>query len=77
MLNLGGFTRATIRVLGQMCCRHHMLYHVERRRLLLVCAHCGYESPGWDLGPARPISRYSGDVGRHVLNRSQARPSAV
>ena len=45
---------------GQMWCAlrgHNVLLRIETRRMSLECAHCGYESPGWDLGSvSRPRS---------------------
>ncbi len=31
---------------------HDALLHFEQERLSLVCASCGYETPGWDLTSA-------------------------
>ncbi len=43
---------------------HDSLVHFEKGRLSLLCASCGYESPGWDVKsapvtavPARVASR--------------------
>jgi hypothetical protein len=36
---------------------HTLMLAFERHRLLLRCDHCGYESPGWEIGPPalRPL----------------------
>jgi len=33
---------------------HDGLLHFEQGRLSLICASCGYETPGWDLSATRP-----------------------
>jgi len=33
---------------------HDGLLHFEQGRLSLICASCGHETPGWDLGATRP-----------------------
>lgn len=48
------------RKLGQLTCGvsgHDMLMHYEHKRLSLVCASCGYESPGWSVSgsPVRTV----------------------
>jgi hypothetical protein len=30
---------------------HHPVFHFERDRLSLRCLWCGYQTPGWNLGP--------------------------
>lgn len=37
---------------------HSLMLAFRRDRLLLHCADCGYESPGWEIGarPRRPIA---------------------
>jgi hypothetical protein len=32
---------------------HDSLRHFERGRISLKCVMCGYETPGWEVGPAR------------------------
>ena len=57
-----GVSRAQ-RVLGrgnQLLCGiagHSLMLAFKRNRLLLRCADCGYESPGWEIGtrPLRPV----------------------
>ncbi|HWQ00052.1 MAG TPA: hypothetical protein VNK92_06240 [Vicinamibacterales bacterium] len=48
---------------------HDSLLHFEANRVLLRCTSCGYESPGWEIGPRRPRLRFEGDVERHLLRR--------
>lgn len=36
---------------------HDALLHFEQGRLSLVCASCGYETPGWDLNAVPPCSQ--------------------
>jgi hypothetical protein len=36
---------------------HESLMHFEAARLSMKCTTCGYETPGWDLKPARPTVR--------------------
>ena len=37
---------------------HSLMLAFKRDRLLLQCADCGYESPGWEIGsrPGRPVA---------------------
>jgi hypothetical protein len=46
---------------------HDALLHFHDNRVALVCASCGYESPGWDVGQRRPRIRFHGDSRRHSL----------
>lgn len=32
---------------------HDVLLHFEDGRMSLQCSSCGYESPGWEIRPAR------------------------
>ena len=32
---------------------HDALLHFTHGRLSLLCSSCGYETPGWDVAPAR------------------------
>jgi hypothetical protein len=50
---------------------HDNLLQFEECRVFLRCASCGHESPGWELGRARPAVRQAGDSRRHVLARSE------
>jgi len=39
---------------GQFLCAirgHELFMYFEPRRLSLRCASCGYDSPGWEIGP--------------------------
>jgi hypothetical protein len=46
---------------------HDTMLHFEQSRVMLVCASCGHESPGWDLGQRRPRVRFQGDARRHLV----------
>ena len=53
------FTRA-YDVVRQFVCGlhgHDALLHFETARLSMRCTTCGYETPGWDLKPARPVQK--------------------
>jgi len=50
---------------------HDNLLQFEEYRVFLRCASCGHESPGWELGRARPAVRLAGDAHRHVLARPE------
>ena len=53
---LAQFFQRTARRAGQIGCGirgHNALLRFEPARLSLECATCGYESPGWELGPTR------------------------
>jgi hypothetical protein len=69
----GLFGRLTAR-LGQILCGlhgHDSVLHFEQNRVLLRCTSCGYDSPGWDVGPRRPRVRFEGDQRRHPIAASQ------
>src|SRR5512134_895616 len=51
---------------------HDSVLHFEANRVLLRCTSCGYDSPGWDVGHARPRTVFEGDAERHLL-----RPEAM
>ncbi len=57
---LAQFFRRISKRVGQIRCGmtgHDVLLRYQPTRLSLQCATCGYESPGWELGPARaPLS---------------------
>jgi len=49
----------------QMLCGlhgHDNLLQFEHERMYLRCASCGYESPGWELTEAPPVSSVPDDV---------------
>jgi hypothetical protein len=52
---------------------HDSVLHFEENRVLLRCTSCGYDSPGWDVGHARPRLVLEGDAQRHLL-RPEALP---
>lgn len=47
----GVVSRASLQLRQFMCGLHghDTLMHFERGRISLLCASCGYESPGWDV----------------------------
>jgi hypothetical protein len=47
----GVIVRAAVQVRQFMCGLHghDTLKHFERGRISLLCASCGYETPGWDV----------------------------
>ncbi len=45
---------------------HYVMLHFEPNKLSLQCAHCGYETQGWEVG--RPMTA------RRQTNNPQARP---
>jgi hypothetical protein len=51
---MGVIDRASTRVRRFLCGLHghDALLHFEQGRLSLVCASCGYQTPGWDLTSA-------------------------
>jgi len=49
---------------------HDTMLHFEQSRVMLVCASCGHESPGWDLGQRRPRVRFQGDAARHMATEN-------
>ncbi len=51
---------------------HDSVLHFEQNKVLLRCTSCGYDSPGWDVGHARPRVVFEGDAQRHLL-----RPEAM
>ncbi len=73
------FSRATRRA-GQVRCGlsgHCVLLRFEPRRLSLHCSLCGYESPGWDIGPrARAVFLCSRSRSRRRLRRDIRRRAA-
>ena len=66
---LGPWRRATMTFKGVTCTsrRHDRRVHLRARQITLRCPTCGYESPGWRLGPERPQLRFAGDPHRHDL----------
>lgn len=46
---------------------HDSVLHFEENRVLLRCTSCGYDSPGWAVGQARPRQVFEGDAERHLL----------
>jgi hypothetical protein len=53
---MGVIGHASTRVRRFLCGLHghDALLHFEEGRLSLICASCGFESPGWDLTGADP-----------------------
>jgi hypothetical protein len=46
---------------------HDALLHFEEGRLSLVCASCGYETPGWDLTSGAPRAAQSATPSRKLV----------
>jgi hypothetical protein len=46
---------------------HDTLLHFEGRHVSLVCASCGYESPGWSLPGASPSAADRGTPGTPLV----------
>lgn len=46
---------------------HDSVLHFQEKRVLLRCTSCGYDSPGWEIGTARPRVTFDGDAKRHLL----------
>ena len=63
----GVLTRAALQLRQLMCGLHghDTLMHFERGRISLLCASCGYETPGWEI-KAASVRRESGDSSRVV-----------
>ena|SRR5438309_7626578 len=52
---------------------HDNLLHFEKDRMLLQCASCGHQSPGWEVNDAaRPVTRPHAEAPRRL-----ARPHLV
>jgi hypothetical protein len=59
--------RRTMKRAGQLRCGitgHDVLLRYEPKRLSLQCTTCGYESPGWELDPAREPGSHAGPGAR-------------
>ena len=63
----GVLSRATLQLRQFMCGLHghDTLKHFERGRMSLLCASCGYETPGWDVKTAA-VRREGADSPRVV-----------
>lgn len=63
--------------LRQMLCGwrtgHDALLSFDRARVRLVCASCGYASPGWDLSGRPPRQTYAGDWQRQLATKTALR----
>lgn len=63
----------TVTRVRQMLCGlggHDALLHFEGRRVMMRCASCGHDTPGWETGERAPRRRYEGDPRRHALPAS-------
>jgi hypothetical protein len=60
-------SRAAVQLRQFMCGLHghDTLKHFERGRMSLLCASCGYETPGWDVRTAT-VRREGADSPRVV-----------
>jgi len=63
---MGVIDRASTRLRRILCGMHghDALLHFEQRRLSLVCASCGHQTPGWDLSSAAPRAPQSATPSR-------------
>jgi hypothetical protein len=52
-------TKALQRARRAVCglCGHHEMLRFEGKRVLMHCASCGHDSPGWDTGGRAPRRR--------------------
>jgi hypothetical protein len=46
---------------------HDSLLHFEGKRMMMRCASCGHDTPGWDIADRTPRRRFDGDPVRHVI----------
>jgi hypothetical protein len=56
--------------LGQLLCGvrgHDAVMHFESNRVMMRCASCGHDTPGWEISGHGPRRRYEGDPRRHSL----------
>lgn len=65
---MGVIDRASTHVRRFLCGfhGHDALLHFEQGRLSLICASCGYETPGWDLTGAPQRGRQAARARRIV-----------
>lgn len=65
---IGPWRRTAMAIKGIACRtrRHGLRINLRARQVTLRCATCGYESPGWQLGPDRPTPRFAGEPDRHT-----------
>ena len=66
----GAIVSRTVTRLGQLFCGirgHDALLHFEGKRVMMRCASCGHDTPGWETGDRAPRHRYDGDARRHLL----------
>lgn len=62
-------TRVIVRV-GRILCGmkgHENVMHFEGKRVMMRCAACGHDTPGWDINERGPRKRFDGDPQRHEL----------
>jgi hypothetical protein len=54
---------------------HDSLLHFEKGRMSLLCASCGHQSPGWEVGPgsAHPV----GGAKPHIVRMPVAQRRAA
>jgi len=66
---MGVIDRASMHVRRFLCGLHghDALLHFEQGRLSLVCASCGYETPGWDLTSPPPRAPQSAAPSRRFM----------
>lgn len=68
--NTTGVVARAMGRLGQLLCGlrgHDAVLHFEANRVMMRCASCGHDTPGWEIGGRGPRQRYQGDARRHVL----------
>jgi len=46
---------------------HDALLHFEGKRVMMRCASCGHDTPGWETGERAPRRLFDGDPRRHRL----------
>jgi hypothetical protein len=66
---MGVIEHASTRVRRFLCGLHghDALLHFEQGRLSLICASCGYETPGWDLAGTAPHAPQSATPSQRLV----------
>jgi hypothetical protein len=69
-----GFMARFATRLGQAICGlrgHDEVLHFEASRVMMRCASCCHDTPGWEISGRGPRLRYEGDSRRHLLPRQR------
>jgi hypothetical protein len=71
-IGTGALVSRTVTRISRLLCGmrgHETMLHFEGKRVMMRCASCGHDTPGWETGERAPRRRFDGDARHHLIVR--------